>query len=127
MRWRAESREISFTPCDATTVNLTDIDCTRLEQLAEDDAILAVLAGSDANGCDRGTDARVPQNVVGIGWLLHPPGLQLRQFTDASDRLADAPLLVCIHHQLVGPSNLFSNQASAPNNLKECRPTFNLK
>ena len=81
----------------------------------EDDAVLAVLAGSDANRCDCGTNARVPQNVVGAGWLLHPPGLQFGKFAGALDRFVNAPLLVRIHHQLVGPANLFSYQAAAAN------------
>ena len=60
----------------AAAVELKDIDGLGLEELLEHDAVVAVLAGGDANRRDFAANAGVAENVVGAGGFFHPPGVQ---------------------------------------------------
>ena len=59
---------------DPAGVQLAHVDGVGLEQLLEDDAVLDVLSGRDADRRDLAPDARVTQDVVGARRLLDPPG-----------------------------------------------------
>ena len=73
-----------------------------------------------------------PEDVVGIGGLLHPVGRGWGEHAGADDGLVDAPLLVGVDHQLVLPADLFAHEQRAPEvvgglaaNLKlEVRPAL---
>ncbi len=54
------------------------------------------------------------EDVIRIGWLFHPPQVQLGQLTRTGNGLLDAPPLVGIDHQFVVPPNLLAHQQSAP-------------
>ena len=55
-------------------VELEDVDGLGLEELLEHDAVVAVLAGGDADRGDFAANAGVAEDVVGAGGLFHPPG-----------------------------------------------------
>ncbi len=67
------------------------------------------------------------EDVVGAGWLFHPPGLQLGKLADALDCLLNAPLLVGIHHQLVVPADFFAHEAAAANVVLRVASYFELE
>jgi hypothetical protein len=92
---------------------LQDVDGVGLEELLEDDAVLDVLAGGDADFRDFAADAGVAEDVVGAGGLFHPPGFEFGELTGALDGFEDAPLLVGVDHELVGPADLFADDVAA--------------
>jgi len=81
--------------------------------LLEEDAILAVLAGGDADAGDFAADASVAEDVVGAGGLFHPPWIELLKLASAEDGFFDVPLLVGVHHELVGGADFFADEAGA--------------
>jgi len=83
---------------DAARIELADVDRARLEELLEDHAVLDVLTGRHADGCDLAPDAGVPEHVVGARGLLDPPRLVHAQAAHRGDGLLDAPDLVRVHH-----------------------------
>src|SRR6185437_3370425 len=72
-----------------------------------------MLAGGDAHWLHRRANACVSKDVVGAGWLFHPPRIEFSQRPRARHRLIDTPLLVGIHHELVGPADLFTHNSPA--------------
>lgn len=61
---------------DAAGVGLTDVDGVRLEELFEDDAVLAHFSccDKDAEGFEGAADGGVAQDVVRGGGLFDEPG-----------------------------------------------------
>ncbi len=97
----------------AAAVELEDVDGLGLEELLEHDAVVAVLAGGDADLGDFAADAGVAEDVVGAGGLFHPPGLEFGELAGAVDSFENSPLLVGVDHELVGPADLFTNDLAA--------------
>ena len=62
---------------------------------------------------DFAADAGVAEDVVGAGGLFHPPGLEFGELAGAVDGFEDAPLLVGVDHELVGPADLFADDVAA--------------
>ena len=90
---------------DTAGVDLAHVDRSRLEELLEEDSVLDVLPGGDADRRDGLTDPGMSEDVVRARRFLDPPGVELAKRTHRADRFVDAPDLVCVHHQLpVGPS-----------------------
>ena len=98
---------------DAAAVDLADVDGLGLEELLEHDAVVAVLAGGDA---DRGTSRRMrawPRMSSGlVGSSIHQ-GFERGELAGAVDGFEDAPLLVGVDHELVGPADLFADDVAA--------------
>ena len=105
-----EYGEVFIDPGQAAAVNLTHVDGPCLHQLLEHYAIVAVFAGGDAHG-HLPPDAGVSENIVRTGGLFHPPGINFSKLLRALDGFIHVPFLIGIHHQLVGGSNFFTNQA----------------
>ena len=57
---------------ESRRVELAEVDGLGLEQLLEEHAVHAVLAGRDTDRGHGRTDRRVAENVVGTGRLLDP-------------------------------------------------------
>src|SRR5207248_677069 len=92
---------------EAARVDLAEADRLRLQELLEDDAVLAVLAGRDADRRDRLRDRRVAEHVVGAGGLLDPVRIEFGEALDVRDRLADVPDLIRVEHELaLAPEDL---------------------
>ena len=83
---------------DAATINLTNADCSGLQELFEEDSVLAVLARSDLNRCNGFGNRCVTEDVVGAGRLFDEPRFEFGQLLHPGDRLADVPNLVGVHH-----------------------------
>src|SRR5207244_12094873 len=81
-------------------VHLAEADRLRLQQLLEDDWVLAGLAGRDADRRDRARDRRVAEHVVRARRLLDPVRIELREALGVGDGLADVPDLVRVEHEL---------------------------
>ena len=58
-------------------------------------------------------DAGVAEDVVGAGGLFHPPGVDGREGAGAGDGFDDAPFLVGVDHEFVGPADLFADDVAA--------------
>ena len=87
----------------AAGIDLADIDGTLLQQLLENDTVLAHLAGSNTNSVrlERLADSLVTENVVRAGRLLDEPRLELGELLHVLDGLRDGPDLVGIDHEEV--------------------------
>src|SRR5919202_2139571 len=81
-------------------IYLAEANGVCLQELLEDDAVLAVLARGDSYGSDGFRDPGVSQNVVGAGGFLHPPRVELLQVIRSIYGLVNLPDLVRIHHEL---------------------------
>ena len=75
LRRHQDHREVLVHAAEAAAVDLAEVDRARLQQLLEDDAVRAVLAGRDADAerPHRLRDRRVPEHVVRARRLLDPP------------------------------------------------------
>lgn len=81
---------------DTAGVGLEDGQSSRLQELLEDDAVLAHLAGGDADGAVRGVlegllDGGVAEDVIGGGGLFDEPGLELGELVHPFDGFGDGP------------------------------------
>src|SRR5258707_2613668 len=82
-------------PSHAAAVDLQEADRLRLEELLEEDAVLADLSGGDADGGDGAGDGGMAEGVVGTSPLLEPVRIELLQLPHLVDRFADVPALDC--------------------------------
>src|SRR5437588_9774046 len=94
-------------------IDLTELDRLGLHQLLEDDAVLALLAGRDADRGHRLGDRRVAQHVVRAGRLFDPPGIEPRQLPNPGDGLVHVPDLIGVHHELAIGPDLMAHQCGA--------------
>ena len=100
---------------ETATVDLTEIDRLRLQQLLEDHAILAMLAGRDADHRrEAPADRGVAEDVVGARRLFDPPRIELRETAHVRDRFIDFPDLIRVHHQLAVGADFLAQNARAP-------------
>src|ERR1700748_3873249 len=82
--WNVELRrhqnynEILTHPRQTAAVNLTNINCIRLQQLLEHHAIVAVFSSCNTHLRNLTPDAGMTENVVRAGRLFHPPWIDLR-------------------------------------------------
>jgi para-nitrobenzyl esterase len=97
----------------AAAIDLTDVEGAGLKELLEEDAILALLAGGDADAGDFAADAGVAEDVVGAGGLLHPPRVELLELANAENRVVDVPFLVGVHHEAAVGADFGADQSSA--------------
>src|SRR5207249_9434499 len=65
-----EHRQHLVHTAQAAAIDLTESDRPRLHQLLEDDAVLTLLSGRDADRRDRARNRGVPEDVVGARRLL---------------------------------------------------------
>ena len=93
LRSHQDNREVFIHAAQAATVDLAEIDGTRLQELLKKDAIGTVFSGGDADGTDGLSNRGVTENVVGIRGFLDPPGIEFRQRPHARDRFTN----VCVH------------------------------
>mgnify|MGYP006900021509 CR=1 FL=1 len=89
---------------DAAGVRLEDRQGARLQQLLEDDAVLAHLAGGHADGTIGGVFQRFPnrsvaEDVVGGGWLFDKPRLEFGELLHPFDGFGDGPDLEQCYYQ----------------------------
>lgn len=87
----------------AASIDLADIDGTLLQELLEDDTVLAHLTSSNTNtvGLKCLADGLVAEDVVRAGRLLDEPRLELGKLLHVLDCLRDRPDLVGIDHEEV--------------------------
>lgn len=83
---------------DAAGVGLEDGQGSRLQELLEDHAVLAHLAGGNADGAVGGVlegllDGGVAEDVVGGGGLFDEPGFVFGEFLHPGDGFGDGPNL----------------------------------
>jgi hypothetical protein len=71
---KEEDGEVLVDAGYAAAVELEDVDGLGLEELLEHDAIVAMLAGGDADLRNLAADAGVTEDIVRAGRLLHPVG-----------------------------------------------------
>src|ERR1700721_421886 len=83
--------EVLIDSGDAAGVDLADVDGVGLEELLEDDAVLDVLAGGNADGGGFAADAGVAEDVVGAGGFFHPPGVDGSEGSGAGYGFSYAP------------------------------------
>src|SRR5262245_24794934 len=99
---------------ETARVDLTESNRVRLHELLEHDPILTMLTGRDADRGDGARDCRVAEYVVGARRLFDPPRVELGERARASNRVADVPHLVRVHHQLtIRPDLLTHDRRSA--------------
>ena len=74
-------------------IDLADIDGTLLQELLEDDTVLAHFTGgnTDVVGLEGFADGLVAEDVVGAGGLFDEPGLELGELLHVLDGLRDGP------------------------------------
>ena len=113
LRGEQQDGEVLVHSADTTAIDLADVDCAGLHELLEHNAVVAVLAGSDADGGDLAANAGVAEDVVRAGGLFHPPRVHFGEGAGALDGFKHTPLLVGIDHQLAGRANLLANDAGA--------------
>ena len=109
LRRQQEDRQDLVEPTETAGVELAEADGFRLEQLLEDDAVLAVLAGGDLNWRDRARDRGMAQHVVGAGRLLDPVRIELGEQLHVGDGVAHLPDLVRVHHQAAVRADLLAH------------------
>lgn len=87
----------------AASIDLADIDGTLLQELLEDDTVLAHLTSSDTNAVrlECLTNGLVAEDIVRAGRLLDEPRLELGELLHVLDGLWDGPDLVGINHEEV--------------------------
>src|ERR1700761_1147817 len=56
-------------------------------------------------------DAGMSENVVRVGWLFHPPWVNLGQLGGAADGFLNAPFLIGIHHHPEVRADFFAHDA----------------
>src|SRR6266567_1522221 len=98
-------------PADAASVDLADADGVGLKELFEDDSILHVLAGGNADRRHCARDRSMSKNIVRAGGLFDPEGVEGRQALHSADSLVHLPHLVCIEHQGTLWPDLFAHDA----------------
>lgn len=103
---------------ETATIDLADINGVGLQKLFEHDPVVAVLTSGDANS-GFAPDAGVTEDVVGAGWLFHPPGIDLGKGAGAVDGFLDVPLLVSVHHELVFRADFGAHEAGATEVVRE--------
>ena len=127
LRRHQENSKYFVDASQTTAIYLAEADRTCLQQLLEHHTVLAVFAGSHANGRNRARDGRVSQHVVRRSRLLDPKRTELRQLLHEADCFVNIPDLVGIHHQLALPPNLLANQTRATQVIRQIAPHFHLE
>src|SRR5207302_10980384 len=98
-------------PADAAGIDLADTDGVGLKELFEDDSILHVLAGGNADRHYRASDRGMSKNIVRAGGLFNPEGVEGRQVLHSADSLVHLPYLISVEHQDALWSDLFAHDA----------------
>src|SRR3954467_12201917 len=110
----------------AAAVNLAKIKRSRLQELLEQDPVLAVLSGRDPNGSNAAADGRMPQHIIWARGLFDPPRLEACQLFHVGDGLTDIPALVGVHHQ-GSRTDLLPNDRAAPDIILQIPSHFDLE
>src|SRR5918911_2396617 len=76
LRGHQEHSEHFVDAAQTTAIYLTKFYRAGLQQLFKDDAVLAVLACGDADGCNPARDSRVAEHIVWRGRLFDPVRLE---------------------------------------------------
>ena len=79
LRGHQDDGEVFVHAAEPAAVDLAEADRAGLQQLLEDHAIRAVLAGRDADRRDGPRDRRVSEHVVRTRRLLDPPQVEVRR------------------------------------------------
>ena len=127
LRSHQQNRQILVHATDAATVDLTEINRTRLHELLEHDAVLAVFTGRDFNRAYCIAYDRVAQYVVGARGFFNPVGIIFRQFKHPANGIVHIPELVGVHHQKIVRTDLFADDCGAAFVLFEIAPDFHLE
>src|SRR5262245_39701039 len=85
-------------PTEAAAINLAEADGFGLHQLLKHNTVLAMFAGSNADGGNGAGNAGVAEDVVGAGRFFNPPGAKLGQVGHPLNSLLDFPDLVGVYH-----------------------------
>src|SRR4051794_33164813 len=101
-----DDRKALVHAAEPAAVNLTEVNRLGLEQLLEDDPVLRVFDGRDADGADASRNRGMPQHIVWTARLLDPEQVEIGERAHALHRLADIPALVGIYHQFAGWADL---------------------
>src|SRR5688572_27793309 len=94
-------------------VELTEADRFELHELLENYAVLAHLAGGNADRGDGLGNRRMANDIIRRGRLFDPPQIELGQLADILDRLGDVPALVGVDHELALGSDFLAHQGGA--------------
>ncbi len=105
-RGQQDDGEVLVHAGQAAAVDLANVHRLSLHELLKHDAILAVLAGGDADAGHFAADARVAEDVVRAGRLFHPPGVERLELADPQDGFFDIPFLIGVHHEKAGVADL---------------------
>ncbi len=81
--------------------------------MLEDDPVLRMLAGRDADRPHRLRNGRVAKNIVGTRRLLNPQEIEARERAHAFDGFVHVPALIGIDHQLVLRADLLAHESHA--------------
>ena len=98
---------------DPAGVDLHDVDRAVLKQLFEDDPVRHVLPRCHPYRGYPLAYARQSQDVVGVGRLLDPGDVELREKPDAVDRLVDVPDLVGVEGKADVIADRFAGEIAA--------------
>jgi len=96
-----EDAEHFVDPSYTTSINLSNVDGTDLEELFPYYAVLALLAGRDTDTIwfEFSTDACVTEDIIWRSWFLDEPWLVLCELLHVLDSLLHVPNLIRIDHQ----------------------------
>src|ERR687893_3028002 len=108
-------------------IYLAERDGIGLQELLENDAVLAVLARGDADRCNRLGYASVAKDVVWARRLLDPPRVEYFQALHVLDGLIHVPDLVGVHHQGAVGSYLIPDQGGPPHVVLDVPSNLHLK
>jgi len=113
---------------EAAGVDLAELKATGLHELFEEDAVLAVLAGSntDAEGIDGAGDGGVAEDIVGAGGFFDPEWLEAGEGLHVVDGLVNVPPLVGVHHELAVVADLLADDGAAADVVGEVTADLNL-
>ncbi|MCY1239851.1 hypothetical protein D9M72_526680 [compost metagenome] len=111
---------------EAAGVQLAVVDGLGLEELLEEDAVHAVLAGGYADGLDCPADLGVPEDVVGACWFLDPKGVEFRQLFHPVDRRGNVPHLVGVDHEVALRPDHIAGDAKSADVVLQGGPDFQL-
>src|SRR4029079_4855508 len=114
LRRHQDDGEILVHAAQAAAVDLAEADGAGLQELFEEHAVGAVLAGGDADWRHRPRDRRMAEHVVRAGRLLDPPQVEAGQRAHALDRFADVPALVGVDHQAAVGADRLAHEPDAP-------------
>jgi hypothetical protein len=110
LRGHEDHREVLVHAAQPAAVDLAEPDGVGLEELFEQHAVGAVLAGGDADRGDGARNRRVAKHVVWTRRLLDPEQVEARERLHVADRFVDVPALVGVDHQLAAGTDRFAHQ-----------------